>query len=264
MIASIATYSRFMRASMLEVVNSDYVRTARAKGLSERKVTMRHAFRNALIPLVTIVALNFGALLGGAVVTETVFALDGMGLYYVNAAPARRSVPGHGVADGHRDSGHRLQPRRRHRVRLSSTRACAMTDPTHRDSHALDGRASRYRHADRSGRRRRLGRRPDRRRGCVRSRVRSHAHVRERASSSRRGASGRTHASGSSATSWRSRASSSSSCRARRDLRRRSLRTAERPEPSRHRRCREPHSGESRKRHRGIIPSAPTCSDATT
>lgn len=84
MVASIAQYSRFMRASMLEVVNSDYVRTARAKGLPERRVTMKHAFRNALIPLVTIVALNFGALLGGAVVTETVFALDGMGLYFVN------------------------------------------------------------------------------------------------------------------------------------------------------------------------------------
>jgi peptide/nickel transport system permease protein len=84
MIASIASYSRYMRASMLEVVNSDYVRTARAKGLPERSVTMRHAFRNALIPLVTVVALNFGALLGGAVVTETVFALDGMGFYFVN------------------------------------------------------------------------------------------------------------------------------------------------------------------------------------
>ncbi len=83
MVASVATYSRYMRASMLEVVNSDYVRTARAKGLPERRVTMKHAFRNALIPLVTIVALNFGALLGGAVVTETVFALDGMGLYFV-------------------------------------------------------------------------------------------------------------------------------------------------------------------------------------
>jgi peptide/nickel transport system permease protein len=85
MVASIASYSRYMRASMLEVVNSDYVRTARAKGLSESSVTMRHAFRNALIPLVTIVALNFGALLGGAVVTETVFGLDGMGLYFINA-----------------------------------------------------------------------------------------------------------------------------------------------------------------------------------
>lgn len=84
MVASIAQYSRYMRASMLEVVNSDYVRTARAKGLNEKRVTMKHAFRNALIPLVTIVALNFGGLLGGAVVTETVFALDGMGLYFVN------------------------------------------------------------------------------------------------------------------------------------------------------------------------------------
>jgi len=84
MVASIAQYSRYMRASMLEVVNSDYVRTARAKGLSEKQVTMKHAFRNALIPLVTIVALNFGGLLGGAVVTETVFALDGMGFYFVN------------------------------------------------------------------------------------------------------------------------------------------------------------------------------------
>ncbi len=60
MVASIAGYSRYMRASMLEVINSDYVRTARAKGLNERKVTMRHAFRNALIPLVTLIALNFG------------------------------------------------------------------------------------------------------------------------------------------------------------------------------------------------------------
>jgi peptide/nickel transport system permease protein len=83
MVASVATYSRYMRASMLEVVNSDYVRTARAKGLTEKKVTVRHAFRNALIPLVTIVALNFGALLSGAVVTETVFGLDGMGLYFI-------------------------------------------------------------------------------------------------------------------------------------------------------------------------------------
>jgi peptide/nickel transport system permease protein len=85
MVASVAVYSRFMRASMLEVVNSDYVRTARAKGLSEQKVTMKHAFRNALIPLVTLVALNFGGLLSGAVITETVFQLDGMGQYFITA-----------------------------------------------------------------------------------------------------------------------------------------------------------------------------------
>jgi peptide/nickel transport system permease protein len=92
-VANIATYSRFMRASMLEVVNSDYVRTARAKGLGERKVTMRHAFRNALIPLVTLVALNFGGLLSGAIITESIFALDGMGLYFINKLNAGDPYP---------------------------------------------------------------------------------------------------------------------------------------------------------------------------
>ncbi len=83
-IISIAQYSRFMRASMLEVVNSDYVRTARAKGLPEPKVTLKHALRNALIPLVTVSALNFGALIGGAIITETIFQLDGMGPYFIS------------------------------------------------------------------------------------------------------------------------------------------------------------------------------------
>ena len=84
-VASIAQYSRFMRASMLEVINSDYVRTARAKGLPERTVIMKHAFRNALIPLTTVIALNFGGLLGGVIITETIFSLDGMGLYFIKA-----------------------------------------------------------------------------------------------------------------------------------------------------------------------------------
>ncbi len=92
-IANIAVYSRFMRAAMLEVVNSDYVRTARAKGLPERRVTMSHAFRNALIPLVTLVALNFGGLLSGAVITETVFALDGMGLFFITRLNAGDPYP---------------------------------------------------------------------------------------------------------------------------------------------------------------------------
>jgi peptide/nickel transport system permease protein len=92
-VANIATYSRFMRAAMLEVVNSDYVRTARAKGLSERRVTMSHAFRNALIPLVTLVALNFGALLSGAIITESVFALDGMGIYFITQLQAGDPYP---------------------------------------------------------------------------------------------------------------------------------------------------------------------------
>ena len=82
-VISFALYSRYMRASMLDVINTDYVRTARAKGLPEWRVIMRHVFRNALIPLVTVTALNFGAVLGGAIVTETVFSLDGIGHYFV-------------------------------------------------------------------------------------------------------------------------------------------------------------------------------------
>ena len=82
-VLNLAVYSRFMRASLLEVVNTDYVRTARAKGLTEQRVTMRHAVRNALIPVVTLAALNFGALIGGAIITEQIFQLDGMGNYFI-------------------------------------------------------------------------------------------------------------------------------------------------------------------------------------
>jgi peptide/nickel transport system permease protein len=92
-VASVASYSRYMRASMLEVINSDYVRTARAKGLGERRVIMRHAFRNALIPVTTVVALDFGAFFGGAVVTETIFSLDGMGLYFIHSLADRDVYP---------------------------------------------------------------------------------------------------------------------------------------------------------------------------
>ena len=78
-IVSIAGYTRYTRASMLEVLNQDYIRTARSKGLSERKVITKHAFRNSLIPLTTIVAFDFAGLIGGAVITETVFGWKGMG-----------------------------------------------------------------------------------------------------------------------------------------------------------------------------------------
>jgi peptide/nickel transport system permease protein len=82
-VINFAVYSRFMRASMLDVINADYVRTARAKGVPESRVVARHVVRNALIPVVTIAALNFSALLGGAIVTETVFTLDGIGYYFI-------------------------------------------------------------------------------------------------------------------------------------------------------------------------------------
>jgi peptide/nickel transport system permease protein len=84
-VVQVAGYSRFMRASMLEVLNSDYVRTARAKGVSESRAIMRHACRNALIPLATLVGLNLGGLVGGTIIVETIFALDGMGLYFFNS-----------------------------------------------------------------------------------------------------------------------------------------------------------------------------------
>ena len=81
----LALFSRFMRSSMLEVIHSDYVRTASAKGLTRFAVIMRHAFRNALIPIVTIAALTVPDLVGGAVVTEKIFAWPGMGSLFINA-----------------------------------------------------------------------------------------------------------------------------------------------------------------------------------
>ncbi|MFI5614774.1 ABC transporter permease [Amycolatopsis sp. NPDC051903] len=84
-LTSYAAWSRFQRASMLEVLNSDYVRLARAKGLPRWTVTRRHALRNALIPLTTVTALDIGAILGGAVVTETVFQWQGAGAFLLNA-----------------------------------------------------------------------------------------------------------------------------------------------------------------------------------
>jgi peptide/nickel transport system permease protein len=84
-IISVAGESRFGRAAMLETVNSDYVRTARAKGLAMRRVVWRHALRNALIPLVTVWAIDFAFLLGGSVVTETVFSWPGLGPPFLDA-----------------------------------------------------------------------------------------------------------------------------------------------------------------------------------
>ena len=84
-IISFATYSRYQRASMLDTLSSDYVRTAKAKGLSNRRVIFKHAFRTALIPVVTLIAIDFGLLLGGAIITETVFQWHGMGTLFYNA-----------------------------------------------------------------------------------------------------------------------------------------------------------------------------------
>jgi peptide/nickel transport system permease protein len=84
-----AIIARITRSSMLEVLRQDYVRTARAKGLSPLLVNYKHALRNALIPVITVIGLQFGILLGGAILTETIFAWPGIGLWLLNAVYAR-------------------------------------------------------------------------------------------------------------------------------------------------------------------------------
>jgi len=85
LLISFASYTRYSRSGLLEVLNQDYIRTARAKGLPERTVIVRHAFRNMLIPIATLVATDVGALLGGAVITERVFAISGMGALFASS-----------------------------------------------------------------------------------------------------------------------------------------------------------------------------------
>jgi ABC-type dipeptide/oligopeptide/nickel transport system permease component len=89
---SIAYLARVTRSAMMEALGADYVRTGRAKGLSERVVTLRHALRNAMIPIITVLGLDFGAYLTGSILTETIFSWPGIGRYVVNAI-ARRDLP---------------------------------------------------------------------------------------------------------------------------------------------------------------------------
>ncbi|MEO7856930.1 MAG: ABC transporter permease, partial [Gemmatimonadaceae bacterium] len=89
---SIAFLARMTRSAMLDALGADYVRTARAKGLAERLVVGRHALRNALIPIITVLGLDFGAYLTGSILTETIFSWPGLGRYVVNAI-ARRDLP---------------------------------------------------------------------------------------------------------------------------------------------------------------------------
>lgn len=84
-----AIIARMTRSSMLEVIGQDYIRTARAKGVRERVIIYRHALKNAMIPVITVIGLEFGGLLGGAVLTESVFAVNGMGRYVIDSIRAR-------------------------------------------------------------------------------------------------------------------------------------------------------------------------------
>lgn len=90
---SFATYTRYERGAMLEVMNQDYIRTARAKGLSERVVIVRHALRNALMPLASIVPVDFITLIGGAVITETIFSWAGMGRLFIDSMNNQETDP---------------------------------------------------------------------------------------------------------------------------------------------------------------------------
>ena len=116
-ILEVAYISYMQRAAMLEVIRSDYVRTARAKGLSERKVVLKHGLKNAMIPVITVAGLDLGTLMGGAILTETVFSRPGLGLMiYTGDRVARPAGSG-----GRRPVCHRRvrdrQPDRRHRLR---------------------------------------------------------------------------------------------------------------------------------------------------
>ena len=91
-VSNLSVFSRYVRSAMIDVLSADYVRTARAKGLAEKAVIFQHALRNAMVPVITIVGIQFGRLLGGAVVTESVFAYPGIGRLVINSI-ANRDYP---------------------------------------------------------------------------------------------------------------------------------------------------------------------------
>ncbi len=106
-----------MRASLLEVKNSDYLRTARAKGISEKRILVRHALRNALIPIVTVAAIDIGAIIGGLIITERIFENRGMGDFFLTAYD-NGDFPQADAVDGlRRPCRHPCQPARRRAVR---------------------------------------------------------------------------------------------------------------------------------------------------
>lgn len=90
--SSMGTIARITRSSMMDVLDQDYIRTSQAKGVPDKKVIFHHALRNALIPVVTVIGLQFGALLGGAVLTETIFSINGLGTLMVNSIRTRDSM----------------------------------------------------------------------------------------------------------------------------------------------------------------------------
>ena len=120
-----AFYARLLRSTMIDTMHEDYIRTARAKGLSERRVIFSHGLRAAINPIVTAAGLDIGILLGGAILTETVFNIPGIGRLAYDSIVEQRPAhdPGHGAAGGllHRDG----EPHRRRAVCLRGS-ACPL------------------------------------------------------------------------------------------------------------------------------------------
>ena len=113
-----AIYARLTRNNLLETLGEDYIRTARAKGLSERSVIFKHGLRASLTPIVTIFGLDIALLVGGAIITESVFNIQGLGWLAFNGADDAGPAVGARRRDLHRDRGRADESRRRHRVRL--------------------------------------------------------------------------------------------------------------------------------------------------
>ncbi len=117
----IAGYSRYIRSTMLEAMGQDYIRTAKAKGLPRPEIVYIHALKNAALPIVTLIALDLPFLLGGAVVTERIFAWPGMGRLFLDHVYAQRYAGGDGYLDDDRRRGDRLPDHRRCPVRLAGS-----------------------------------------------------------------------------------------------------------------------------------------------
>ena len=117
----LAIIARQTRSAMLEVLGEDYVRTARSKGLSPRRVIGVHAFRNALIPVVTTIGLQVGLLMAGAILTETIFSWPGIGKWMIDAIGRRDYAVGAGRPADHRAHRHGGEPDRRRALRADQS-----------------------------------------------------------------------------------------------------------------------------------------------
>ena len=148
-----AVLMRHTRSAMLQAMGADYVRTARAKGLHEARVVLKHALRNAMTPVITLGALEFGTLLSGAVLTEQIFTIPGFGKLIVDSGVQPRLCRGAGRRAGDRHDLHPAQPAGRHGLRAGQPRGCA---DEHDVAASLPARAAAVAHARRTRGRARL------------------------------------------------------------------------------------------------------------